>query len=103
MYQIIFYVPESHTEQVKNAMFANGAGKIGEYSSCAWQVLGEGQFIPLAGSHAFIGEKDKLEKVAEYKVEMICDEKYIKAVVAAMKSAHPYEQPAYFITKTETI
>lgn len=103
MYQIIFYVPESHVEQVKNAMFANGAGKIGEYDHCAWQALGEGQFMPLAGSDAFIGEKNQLEKVSEYKVEMICDEQFIKQVIAAMKAAHPYEEPAYFITKMETI
>src|SRR5438876_7032029 len=99
MYQIIFYVPESHLDQVKDAMLARGAGKIGEYSHCAWQVLGEGQFMPLAGSNAFIGEKLQLAKVPEYKVEMICAEEYIKEVIVAIKTAHPYEQPAYFVTQ----
>lgn len=101
MYKIYFYVPESHLEQVKDAMFAAGAGKIGGYACCAWQVLGEGQFVPLDNSNAFIGEKNKLEKVAEYKVEMICAKEYIKAVMDAMKKSHPYEQPAYQVIHIE--
>lgn len=57
--------------------------------------LGEGQFMPLAGSNAFIGEINKLEKVAEYKVEIICTEEQIRNAVTALKKAHPYETPAY--------
>ncbi|KTD14404.1 hypothetical protein [Legionella israelensis] len=101
MYKISFYVPKSYAETVKEAMFKAGAGKIGHYSRCAWQVSGEGQFMPLEGSQAFIGEKNKLEKVAEYKVEMICAEEYILDVVSALKKAHPYETPAYYITRCE--
>ena len=71
MFQICFYVPATHAEEVKNALFRAGAGKIGNYSHCAWQVLGEGQFLPLSGSKAFIGSEDSLEKVPEYKVEVI--------------------------------
>ncbi|HLF67331.1 MAG TPA: NGG1p interacting factor NIF3, partial [Gammaproteobacteria bacterium] len=77
MYKICFYVPEAHAEEVKMAMFEAGAGKIGRYSCCAWQTLGTGQFMPLSGSHAFIGETDRLEKVIEYKVEMVCDEAFM--------------------------
>lgn len=95
MYKICFYVPISFTEKVKQAMFAAGAGKIGHYDACAWQVLGEGQFRPLAGSNAFIGEKDQVEKVAEFKVEMVCEDQYLHAAITAMKAAHPYEEPAY--------
>jgi hypothetical protein len=47
MYQLIFYVPETHCESVKSALFKVGAGKVGDYDQCAWQVLGTGQFIPL--------------------------------------------------------
>lgn len=101
MYKISFYVPQSHLEKVKDNMFAAGAGKIGLYNSCAWQVLGEGQFMPLPGSQAFIGQPLQLEKVSEYKVEMICEDHYIDAVIKALKSAHPYEQPAYFVTRME--
>lgn len=101
MYKICFYVPTSHTDSVKNAMFAQGAGKIGNYSCCAWQTLGEGQFMPLTGSHAFIGELDQLEKISEYKIEMICEDAYIKDVITALKKAHPYEEPAYQVWRIE--
>lgn len=101
MYKICFYVPTDHAETVKNAMFAQGAGKIGEYSCCAWQILGEGQFMPLEGSHAFIGTKHQIEKVSEYKVEMVCAAEHIKNAIAALKKAHPYEKPAYQVFKLE--
>lgn len=92
-------MPAPHLETVKNAMFAKGAGKIGNYGSCAWQVLGEGQFMPLEGSNAFIGDKNKLEKVAEYKVEMVCAKENLAAVISAFKASHPYEEPAYHVIK----
>jgi structural hemagglutinin/hemolysin toxin protein RtxA len=101
MYKICFYVPKTHLEQVKTAMFASGAGKIGNYACCAWQVLGEGQFLPLEGSHAFIGEKGTISLTPEYKVEMVCADEYIKNVIAAMKKNHPYEEIAYQIFKLE--
>ena len=95
MYQITFYVPETHLEEVKNSLFAAGAGKIGNYTRCAWQTKGEGQFCPQAGSKPFLGETDKIERVVEYKVELVCSEKHLKKAIAALKSSHPYEQPAY--------
>ena len=101
MYKICFYVPASHADQVKNSMFEHGAGKIGNYGCCAWQTLGEGQFMPLDGSHAFIGEQHQLEKINEYKVEMVCDDAYIKEVIAALKKSHPYEEPAYQVWRVE--
>jgi len=101
MFKIIFYVPEEHLEAVKEAMFLAGAGHIGNYACCAWQVLGEGQFMPLEGSRAFIGEIDKIEKIPEYRVEMVCDIKYIVPVIAALKKSHPYETPAYQVLRIE--
>lgn len=101
MYKISFYAPLEHAEKVKNAMFKAGAGKIGEYACCAWQVLGEGQFIPLSGSNPFMGEKNRLEKVAEYKIEMVCGDEYIDDVIAALHEAHPYEEPAYQVLRLE--
>src|SRR5687767_11104074 len=102
MYKICIYVPGSHVEEVKNAMFISGAGKIGNYAHCAWQMLGEGQFMPLTGSHAYSGELDRLERVAEYKIEMVCEDNVIHDVVTALKKAHPYEEPAYQIWKIES-
>jgi structural hemagglutinin/hemolysin toxin protein RtxA len=95
LYLLAFYVPESHVELVKNAMFEKGAGRYANYACCAWQTLGAGQFIPLEGSDAFLGEKNKLEIVSEYKVEMVCKEENLKAALSALKEAHPYEEPAY--------
>ncbi|SIN77355.1 hypothetical protein SAMN05443662_0560 [Sulfurivirga caldicuralii] len=95
MYKIAFFVPVGHEETVKEAMFAAGAGRIGDYDRCSWQVLGVGQFRPLEGASPFIGSANTLERVAEYRVEMVCEAGVIEAVVAAMKAAHPYETPAY--------
>jgi structural toxin protein (hemagglutinin/hemolysin) RtxA len=103
MFKICFYVPSTHAEEVKNSMFAKGAGKVGNYGYCAWQVPGEGQFMPLAGSHAFIGELDKIEKVSEYKIEMVCEDRYIHSVIAALIQSHPYEEPAYQVWRMEDI
>ena len=101
MIKICVFVPESAVEQVKQAMFTAGAGKIGDYDSCCWQTIGQGQFRPLEGSSPFIGELDRIETVAEYRIEMVCADEYIKDVVAALKSSHPYEEPAYDVWKLE--
>jgi len=99
MFKLVFFVPASHVESVKSAVFAAGAGRIGDYDYCAWQVLGEGQFRPLAGSKPFIGSQDVLEKVSEYRVELVCADACIADAVAALKAAHPYEEPAFDVTR----
>ena len=98
-----FQVPQTHLDIVKNAIFAVGAGNIGNYKLCAWQTLGAGQFMPTSGGNPFIGKIDKLEKVPEYKVEIICTEEQIKDAVAALKKAHPYEMPSYQVIRIEAI
>ncbi len=95
MYKLIVFVPESHTEAVKAALFAAGAGRQGDYDCCAWQTLGVGQFRPLAGSKPFIGDLDKVESVAEYRIEMLCEAGCLKPVVSALRASHPYEEPAF--------
>lgn len=102
MYKLSFYVPESHLEEVKLAVFAAGAGKIGDYDSCCWQVLGQGQFRPLAGSQPFLGQLGAVEVVPEYRVEMVCEAALIKAAVAALLDAHPYEEPAWDVVALVT-
>ena len=99
MYKITFYVPDTHLELVKAALFNAGAGRVGAYDSCAWQGKGQGQFRPLAGSNPFVGEHGLLEAVDEYKVELVCDDANIQAAIAALKSAHPYEMPAYDVVQ----
>ena len=96
--KICVYIPQTHAEQVKFAMFEAGAGRIGpndEYDHCAWQTVGQGQFRPLSGSNPAIGQQQQDTVVDELKVEMVCDQTLLPAVVAALKGAHPYEQPAY--------
>ena len=102
MYQLVFYVPETHLEELKAKLFAVGAGKIGAYDCCSWQVKGEGQFRPQSGSKPFVGKEGKTEKVVEYKVEMVCDAQEVQPVVAALKQTHPYEEPAYALIKIES-
>jgi hypothetical protein len=95
MLKLVFYVPESHLAQVKAAVFKAGAGQSEQYDQCAWQVLGQGQFRPLPGSDPYIGEHNKLAQVSEYRVETICPDDKIDAVIEALIAAHPYEQPAF--------
>jgi hypothetical protein len=99
MYKLVFFVPESHLESVKTAVFNAGAGCVGHYDHCCWQVLGQGQFRPLAGATPFIGTLDKLEVLPEYRVEMICGDEWIGAAVAALRSSHPYEEPAFDVSR----
>ncbi len=103
MYKISFFVPETHLESVKSAMFVAGAGKIGLYDCCAWQVKGQGQFRALEGSTPFLGEQNQVESVEEYRVEMVCDEVYIRKAIQVLLDTHPYETPAYDVIKTITI
>ena len=95
MYKLCFFVPDAHVEAVKQAVFVSGAGRIGNYEACCWQVLGQGQFRPLPGSQPFIGETGVVQQVAEWKVEMVVADELIHAAVKALKQAHPYETPAF--------
>ena len=102
MYKIIVFVPESHLQPVKEALFDAGAGEMGSYSHCCWQALGTGQFKPGAGSQPAIGQQGMISQVEEYRLEVVCDETRVRAALSAMIAAHPYEAPAYeaFAIKT---
>lgn len=99
--QFYFYVPESHLEIVKEAVFRAGAGKIGDYECCAWQVKGVGQFKPGDAANPFIGKPGKVERVEEWRVEMVLSPAVQSKVLAAFLSAHPYEEPAYGFIRIE--
>ncbi|MAZ05884.1 MAG: NGG1p interacting factor NIF3 [Halomonas sp.] len=103
MYKMCYFVPETHVEQTKQALFDAGAGRIGDYDHCAWQCLGRGQFRPLEGSNPFLGKAGEVEAVDEYKVELVCEDALIKDALAALKRAHPYEEPAYEIYRLEDL
>lgn len=97
MYHLSVYVPETHVEQVKEALFAAGAGRMGNYDQCCWQTRGTGQFRALEGSQAFVGKINQTEFVGELKLELVCEQKALKSAVEALKKSHPYETPAYFV------
>ena len=103
MYKLSFYVPEKHLEAIKTALFVKGAGRYKSYDQCCWQVRGEGQFRPLTDSNPYVGRANCLEKVAEYKVEMICEDAVIKETVQTLLSVHPYEEPAYEVYRIATV
>jgi hypothetical protein len=97
MYQLVFYVPESHKEIVKNALFSVGAGSYKNYDLCSFETEGVGQFRPLDGSNPYIGAFDKIEKVKEYRVEMIVRDEIVKETLDTLINTHPYEEVAYSI------
>lgn len=101
-YQIFFYVEPSHAEAVKEAMFAAGAGRIGNYTGCAWECGGTGQFRPGALARPFIGSPGSSERVEELRIEMLCAGDCLAGVIAALRAAHPYEEPVFGILRLES-
>lgn len=101
MYKVSFFVPHHNAEVVKEAMFTAGAGRMGNYERCSFEVAGTGQFKALVGANPSIGVIGKLVKVDELKIEMVCDDIFIQDVIEALKKYHPYEMPAYDVIKLE--
>jgi hypothetical protein len=102
-YKLVFFVPESHKETVKSALFSKGAGQYQGYDCCAWESLGKGQFRPLEGSEPFQGQTNKIEKVDEYRVEMLCLRQHIKTILQTLIEVHPYEVPAYEVWPVQSL
>lgn len=103
MYKIVFFVPETHKEAVKKAIFDAGAGRMGRYDCCSWETLGQGQFRPLEGADPYIGKVGEIERVPEYRIETVCEDAVIQQTIKALKAAHPYEEPAYDVLKMADI
>jgi hypothetical protein len=94
--KLVVFVPRSHLEKVRQAVCSAGAGKIGtKYDCCSFITEGTGTFRPLKGAKPFIGQAGKLAKVKEARLETIVAKKELKKVIAAMRTAHPYEEPAF--------
>lgn len=91
----VVFVPAERAEQLVDALAAAGAGAVGEYHRCAWTTTGEGTFIPSAAASPAIGTAGQASRVVEARVEMVAPRDLRAAVVAAMRSAHPYEEPAF--------
>lgn len=99
MHKLVFFVPLDGLQHVKDAIFAAGAGRQGEYSRCCFQTLGQGEFLPSANANPTLGEQGSLHKVSEMRVETLVAETELQLVIEALKKAHPYESPAYEIYK----
>ena len=93
----VVFVPAPDAVAVREAMFAAGAGRIGDYSHCSWSVSGTGQFLPHEGATPAIGEVGSVEQVPEDRVEGIAPSHLRTGILAAMRAAHPYEEPAFDI------
>lgn len=92
--KVVVYVPTAHAGAVSEAMFSAGAGQIGNYSHCAWQANGLGQFMAEEGANPYVGCLNDLHHEPEARVEAICLRKAAAKVMAAVVEAHPYEEPA---------
>ena len=91
------FVPREALDDVRAAVFAAGAGRIGEYERCSWYTAGTGTFLGGAGSSPTVGERGREERVAELRLETVFPEERQDEVLAALRAAHPYEEPAFDI------
>jgi dinuclear metal center YbgI/SA1388 family protein len=99
--KVVTYVPPEHVDGVSAAMAKAGAGRIGNYEQCSFHTKGIGTFRGTAASTPFVGERMKMQRVEEVRLEMIVDQWNVERVVAALKRAHPYEEIAFEVYPTE--
>ncbi len=93
--KLVVFVPEAALDEVRSALFEAGAGRIGEYERCSWYTAGTGTFLPGAGASPAIGEPGREERTPELRLETVFPEERQDEVVAALREAHPYEEPAF--------
>lgn len=101
-YKLVVFVPSTHTDRVRAALAAAGAGWIGDYSDTAFAAPGRGYFRPREGAEPFIGSVGNVEEVHEDRLETIVPAHRLRAVLGALTEAHPYEEPAYDVYRLET-
>lgn len=99
----VVMVPGDAAPQVRAGLFAAGAGEIGDYRHCAWSVEGVGQFEPMPGARPAVGSVGGLTELAEIRLEVVADRHLRAAVLAALRAAHPYEEPAFDILELAEI
>jgi hypothetical protein len=92
--KIVVTVPEANADKVRQAIGEADGGQIGNYTHCSFSVKGIGRFLPKEGAHPAIGDVGKLEEVVEERVEVTCEKDKVQHIVAAIRRAHPYEEPA---------
>lgn len=92
--KLVIYVDTAHADLIRQTLAQAGAGHIGKYDSCSFSTRGIGRFRGLEGSNPTIGEVGKLEAVEEERIETICYEKDLEKILKAVRTVHPYEEPA---------
>jgi hypothetical protein len=95
--KLVVFVPREALETVRDALFAAGAGRIGDYTRCSWYTQGTGTFLGGEGTDPSVGEAGREERVAELRLETVFPEERQSEVVGALRRAHPYEEPAFDI------
>jgi hypothetical protein len=93
--KLVVFVPPDALDAVRDAVFAAGAGRIGEYERCSWYAAGTGTFLPLAGADPTVGHVGEEERVDELRLETVFPAERHDEIVAALRHAHPYEEPAF--------
>ena len=91
--KIVVHVPETHADAVRQAIGVAGGGRIGNYTFCSFSVKGIGRFKPEEGAHPAIGAVGKYEEVPEERIEITSEQERVSVVLAAIRDAHPYEEP----------
>lgn len=94
-YKLAVFVPETHADKVRQALFDGGAGHVGNYDQCSFNAPGTGTFRGGAGTNPFLGKPGELERAQEQKIEVILRREMAGRVIGAMLGAHPYEEVAY--------
>ncbi len=92
--KIVCFVPRSHLAAAQEAVWSVGAGTIGEYAKCSFVLDGTGSFEGSEASNPAVGQAQRLEQVAEARLEVICPERLVPEALRCLKAAHPYEEPA---------
>jgi hypothetical protein len=93
--KLVVFLPPEALDAVRDALFAAGAGRIGEYERCSWYTDGTGTFLGAANTSPAVGEPGKEERVPELRLETVYPAEREEEVVVALRAAHPYEEPAF--------
>ena len=94
-YKLVVFIPPEHVDPVAEAVFAAGAGNIGDYTHCSYRVSGEGTFFGAESTNPTVGRRGTLERVREIRLESVVPARRLHDVVEAMRRVHPYEEPAF--------
>jgi hypothetical protein len=103
LHKLVWFVPEDALDATRSAVFAAGAGRIGDYERCSWYTRGTGTFRPLDGADPAVGEVGREERVPELRVETVVPVAVMGDVVRALLDAHPYEEVAYELYATVAV